>query len=132
MFQFEFDPINGILRCRFEGLVSDGELIDYYRIAAQHVARLTPKAGITDFSAVTRFQVLPETLRRLAYSEPALPDPAVPRFIVAPSDHTYGMSRLFEGYGEKKRPKLHVVREAEEVWRMLNIQEPRFEPMESA
>jgi hypothetical protein len=131
MSQVEFDPINGILRCRLEGLVSDGELIDYYRIVAQHVTRLTPRAGIADLSAVTRFQVLPTTLRSLADSQPALSDPAVPRFIVAPNDYTYGMSRLFQGYGEKKRPNLYVVRKAEEVWEMLNIQEPRFEPLGS-
>lgn len=130
MFQFEFDPINRILRCRFEGLVTDGELIDYYRLAERFALIMDPRAGVADFVAVTRFEVSPTTIRRLAESPPAISDPNVPRFVVAPSHPAFGLSRLFELIGEATRPNLYVVRAPEQVWMILNIQEPRFEAIQ--
>jgi hypothetical protein len=128
-FQFEFDSANRILRLRFEGMVTDEELTTAYRLLAVHTERTPSRAGVGDFSGVTDFQVTTETLRRLAYSPPALANQDVPRFIVAPSQAIFGLARLFESHGAQTRPNIYVVRTREEVWAALSVQEPHFEPL---
>jgi hypothetical protein len=128
-YHFEFDSINRVLRGRVAGRVTDGDLTDFYRSAAEHVALVDPIAGIVDLSAVTSFEVSPQTIRRLAKSEPAMPEPSRLRVIVAISSHVFGMARMFEFEGEATRPNLHVVRTVDEAWAILGIHEPRFEPM---
>jgi formylglycine-generating enzyme required for sulfatase activity len=41
-----------------------------------------------------------------------------------------GIARMFELEGEQTRPNLHVVRSAKDVWAILGIREPQFEPLE--
>jgi hypothetical protein len=127
MFKFEFDSAHRILRARFERLVTDDELTEFYQLAGHYAARMTPSAGIADFFAVARFQVLPATVRKLAESPPAISNPQVPRFIVAPCHHAFGLWQLFELYGNKTRPNLYIVRATEDVWKILNVRGLRFE-----
>jgi hypothetical protein len=127
-YQFEFDETNRILRCRFDGRVTDEDLKESYRLAAEYMAQTDPRAAITDLSAVTSFEVSPETIRELAKSAP-LPDPNRPRCIVAPSSNVFGMARMFEIEGEVTRPNLHVVRTLEEAWAILGVQGLTFEPL---
>jgi len=128
-FLFEFASANRILRLRFEGTVTDEELTTAYRLLAVHTERTPPRAGVADFSEVADFQVTTETLRRLAYSPPALANRDVPRFIVAPSQVIFGLARLFESHGAPTRPNFCIVRAPEDVWLALSIPEPRFEPV---
>jgi hypothetical protein len=103
-YQFDFDPTNRILRGRLDGCVTDEVIKDYYRAAAAYAARLDPCLGITDLSAVTSFEVSPETLRVLAHSTPVMPDPSRVRVILAPDDHAFGMARLFQLEGGEFAP----------------------------
>src|SRR5579863_5487056 len=98
-FYFEFDPTNRILRAAFSGVVTDQDILIFYRMLAQHSAALDPLAGILDLSAVTSFEVSVQTVRELAWSEPAMPHPDRLRFIVAGSSHIFGMARMFEFEG---------------------------------
>jgi hypothetical protein len=122
-YQVEFDSTNQILRARFEGRVTDEELKAYYQRAREIVAQINPRAGITDFSAVTSFEVSPDTIRGLANLPPAMPDPAKPRFIVAPTPYVFGMARMFEIEGKETRPNNHVVRTMREVCAVLGVPE---------
>lgn len=126
---FEFDSGNGLLRCRVDGVVSDEEMRELYKSIGRYVAQTQPRSGIVDLSGVTSFRVSVETMRGLAALPPPMPDPKQPRFIVAASDHVFGMSRLFEAEGEKTRPMMRVVRTIDEAYAMLGIREPRFEPV---
>lgn len=128
-YRIAFDAQNRILRGQFDGRVTDDELKEFYRIAPDYIARFDPRVGITDFSAVTSFDVSPQAIRELANTPPAVPDPKRPRFIVAPSPQIFGMARMFELQGEKTRPSLQVVRTLEDVWDFLGVQEPHFEPV---
>lgn len=128
-FQFEFNAPHQILRIRFDGTVSDEELARFYRLAVIQAARTGAKAAIIDFSAVTDFRVTTETMRNLANSPPAMPDPNLPRFVVAPDLLIFGLSRLFEMQGAQTRPNFYVLRNAEEIWTILAIPEPCFEPL---
>jgi hypothetical protein len=130
-YQFDFDRTHRIIRCRFEDGVNDQMLREYYGIAAKYSALNAPCAGILDMSAVTSIEVSRETIRELANLPPTIRDPASPRFIIAPSPQVFGMARMFELQGQETRPNLHVVRSAKEVWAILGVQDPQFEPIKT-
>lgn len=128
--KFEFDASHGIVRCRFEGRLTDEAMKDYYREATE-VYDTTPgiNSALTDFSEVTSFEVSGQTILELASQEPALRDPQKIRVIVAPKPVIFGMARMFEILGERTRPNLHVVRTEREAWALLGVWEPRFGPL---
>lgn len=129
-YYFEFDSANRILRCWFEGSVNDENLKEYYQVSAKYFETTDPLAGVLDLSAATAFEVSPQTIRELAKLPPAMPRPERPRFVIAPSNQVFGLARMFELQGQESRPNLHVVRTAEEVWAMLGVEAPNFEPLE--
>jgi hypothetical protein len=130
-YHFEFNSTHRIIRCCFEGRVTDQTLKDFYGVAAMLVASNVPCAGIVDMSAVTLLDISSQTVRELASLPPTIPDPASPRFIIAASPQIFGLARMFEQQRQDIRPNLHVVRTAREVWVILGVEEPRFEPIHS-
>jgi hypothetical protein len=130
-YHFDFDSTHRIIRCRFEGRVDDQILKEYYGVAAKYVALNAPCAGILDMSAVTSVDISPQTIRELANSPPTIPDPASPRFIIAPSPQIFGMMRMFELQGQDTRPNLHILRTAKQVWVILGFEEPQFESIQT-
>ena len=128
-YYFEFDPVNRILRGRFEGPISDELLKEFYRLSGDVFRANWLALGITDFSAATSLDVSPQTIRDLASLPPAILDPELPRFIVAAAPGIFGMARMFELAGQHTRPNLHVVRTMKEVCVILGITEPKFEPV---
>src|SRR6266436_992967 len=86
-FSFELDSPNGILLGRFEGQVTDEELSAYCRDSTECIASIDPRAGITDLSAVTSFEVSPQTIIELARVRPAIPGQDPVRIIIAESPH---------------------------------------------
>jgi hypothetical protein len=129
-YRFDFDSKHRIIRCRFEEAVNDQILKEYYGVAAKCSTLNAPCAGILDMSAVTSIAVSHQTIRELANLPPTIRDPASPRFIIAPSPQIFGMARMFELQGQETRPNLHVVRSEKEVWAILGVQDPRFEPIQ--
>ncbi|MFZ3213241.1 MAG: hypothetical protein WA188_17195 [Terriglobales bacterium] len=127
-YYFEFDSSNRILRCRFEGDVSDETLKECYDVAGRYAALTDPGAGIMDFSNVDSFNVSSQMVRELAHRGPVMPG-SCPRFLVAPSSHTYGLARMFQQCGSEARPELHVVRSVDEAYTLLGVREPQFEPV---
>jgi hypothetical protein len=127
---FEFDSVHRVFRCRMSGRVTDEELQQYYKTAARYIERTNPLGAILDFTAVTSFEVSSATIKSIAHSPPNLPDPLVPRFLVAPSTHVYGMARMFQMLGEGTRPNLHVVRSLAEAQAALRIGGEDFKPIE--
>jgi hypothetical protein len=126
---FEFAAGPRVLRAVFEGVLDDAALRHAYRELKRYVRATEPAAGIWDMSGVTAFEATSETVRNLGRSQPALPDPALARFIVAPNDHIFGMARMFQGIGEVTRPELYVVRSLQEVYERLGIAPPGYEPV---
>jgi hypothetical protein len=127
---FDFDPVNRVLRVRFSGQATDDDLLSYYRMTALMVEALDPLSLITDLSAVSSFQATPEMIRTLASYPPALPQHSRPCIIVASSNETYGMARMFEIEGESTRPNLHLVRTVDEAWTIIGIENPQFKPVQ--
>ena len=127
-YQFDFNSKNRILRGRLTDRVDDDELADYYRVAMLLSHSLHPHAGITDLSPAV-VSVSSQTIETLAKLPPAMGAPSRPRFIVAPSDHVFGLARMFQILGEATRPNLHVTRSAGQVWESLGIAPLEFEPL---
>lgn len=125
-FRFEFDSTNRILRSRFCKEVTEAELTDCYRLIAILSEALRPEAGVADFSEATA-TFSSETVRKLAKLPPAMPEPNHPRFIVAASDHIFGLARMFQIEGEATRPNLYVVRSERDVWETLGVDGLEFD-----
>ena len=130
-YHFDFDSAHRILRCRFEGRVTDDELKEYYLAAGRLVAMKDPTFGITDFTAADSVDVSPETIRELASLPPVMTDQNRIRCVVAPSDKVFGLARMFELQGEGTRANLHVVRTMKEALAILSVQAPRFDPIKT-
>ena len=127
--RFEFALGPRVLRVSFEGVLDDAALRKAYYEVKRYVRATNPAIGIWDMSGVTEFHASSKTVRDLGRAQPALPQPDVPRFIVAPSDQTFGMARMFQGVGDATRPQLNVVRSLEEAYDQLKIAPPKYEPI---
>jgi hypothetical protein len=128
-YHFEFDSTHRILRCRLEGRIADEELREYYREQKKYSVQQDPLGAILDMSAVTSLDVSPNTIRDLAKSPPAMPNPDRPRVIIATSPTVFGIARMFETQGQETRPNLHVVRSEKEALAILGVTEIKFEPI---
>jgi hypothetical protein len=129
-FIHEFDVANGLLQGRLYGRVTSEELKDFYQLTAKLVALKSPRAGISEMTGITVFEVTAETIRELARMRPAFADQNLLRVIVASSPDVYGMARMFESHGEDTRPNLHVVRTYKEALAIVGVAEPKFELLE--
>lgn len=124
--QFEYSPPRSIALCRLSGPLDDKHLKRYYRAMAECSRHLQPQVGITDFSEVAPVTVTAAVVRELAWSVPALADPELPRYLVAPNDHIYGLMRMFQLHSRGTRPQLHIVHKVAEAYLSLGIATPLF------
>jgi len=133
-FVFDFDSTHQILRSIFSGRVSDEDLLNHQRVGLLLVTSLDPRFAMIDFSAADPFEVTSDGMRKLAKLPPAMPKADRPRVIIAPTDHAFGMARIFEIEGEVTRPNLHVVRSAKEAFAIFGVEmaEVRFGPISGA
>jgi hypothetical protein len=129
-YRFEFATKDRILRCSLDGRVTDESILEYYDRVGKYVERTNPRAGIIDLSNVTSFDVSPETIRSMARSLPAMADVNLPRFIVAPTAHIFGIARMFQTLGEDSRAGLQVLRTLAEAYAALEVTDPQFEALE--
>lgn len=131
-YKFDFDSNHRILRCQFEGRVTNEEFAEYLPATWQQVARTDPRGGITDLFSVTSWEVTPEALRALARWQPPVRLSGRPIVILATSDLIVGMARMFEIESENTRRNMHVVRTWKEAGAILGVQEFHFEPIPEA
>jgi hypothetical protein len=127
--RFEFAAGPRVLRAVFEGVLDDKGLRHAYQELKRYVRATDPAVGIWDMSGVTELAITSETVRELGRAQPALPQPEVPRFIVTPTDHAFGMARMFQEIGDATRPQLKVVRSLQEVYDQVGIAPPGYEPV---
>ena len=125
---FEFDPINQVVCWRLAGDITEALFAESLALVKNILSDTQPKKGVIDLSAVTSFQVSAETIKRLAFSEPIFAS-ELPRVVVAPSDHLYGLARMFASLTEHLRTEVHVVRTLDEAYELLGIRSPEFRPL---
>lgn len=128
---FEFDEVNNITRCCWEGPITDDILLEGYAAAERLLASRPPCRSICDHSAVTRFDVGDEIIKRLANTPPDI-RPEWVQVIVAPKDVVYGLARMFEILSDQSRPNLHVVRTLKEANALLGVTSPQFSRVNAA
>jgi len=127
-FYWDFDQVNGILRFRLAGRITDEEVHDYYREASEIALAVNPRAGIMDLSDVISLDVSRQTISNLAKGVPILPDPERPRIVIASSTLVLGITRMFLTEGEVTRPNLYVVQTQEAAWAILGVKDVHFGP----
>lgn len=125
---FEFDPVNRVVCWRLRGEVTDELFAESLQLVADILADTKPRGGIIDFSLVTSLRISTETIKQTANSKPIFPA-ELPRVIVAPLDHVYGMARMFAAFSEDTRKDVEVVRTMDEAYKFLGIKEPEFRAM---
>jgi len=128
-YRFELDATGHVLLCRFSESVSEQRIGQFYREAGEHIERLRPRAVIFDFTEVTSFDVSSASVHSLAEASPLVPDASCPRVVVAPAQHIYTMSRMFQILGERSRPTFRVVRSMAEALAVIGLVHPDFKPL---
>jgi len=128
---FEFDHERRILLLVAEGNIQEAEILYVKENIARAVAALNPVAGIADLSKVEKFDVSTDVLRTAA-RQPSPYAPETPSFIVAGSDHVFGMARMYEFFGAATRANLRVVHSREEALAALGALDAKFEPVNIA
>ncbi len=127
--RFEIEREQKILRVAVDGRLDDAGVLALYRSVGETFARSGARAAILDLSGVTEFTVSGATVEQLSRSDTALPGVQTPRFIVAPQTHIDGAMRRFQLMGEPTRPRLLVLRSAQEAYDILEVPAPHFEPL---
>lgn len=122
------DSLDRFVVVRYEGVVTDQLLVDTLQRGGKWLARHAPLSGVIDFTAVVRFEVTANTIRRLALSPAYIPDGYL-RIAVAPQDEIYGMSRMFELWGGHIPERLHVVRTIGEAYKLMGVENPELVPV---
>lgn len=125
---FEFDPVNNVLRYSWEGNLSDETLMEGDDAGRKLLASRPPCKGILDFSKVTKVDASSKRIKGIASKQPAYGFGQTV-VLVAPEDVVYGLSRMFATLGERRRPKMYVVRTMEEAYHLLEIDSPQFGPI---
>ena len=128
-YDFELDATHRVLLFRFSGEVSEQRIGRFYSDAGAQIERIHPRAAIFDFTAVISFDVSSASVRNLAAAPPLIPDAACPRVVVAPAEHIFAMSRMFQIRGGASRPSFSVVHSMEEALAVIGLGSADFRPL---
>lgn len=127
---FGFNYRHEILLTIVVGDVSDADLRCLIDELALQAKKLSPASVIIDFSEA-RVNLSTDVLWSAAQSPSPFADETL-RFLVAADLHTFGMARMYQMMAGPSREKLSVVRSSDEALAALNVQDPLFEPVDSA
>jgi hypothetical protein len=129
-FAVDFDAMNNILRVTMHGDITDSVALRCAETVGKCAASYREYRGIVDLSNVTKYDVSPELIRQFARTPPNISAEAYALVIVAPREHPYGMSRMFQLLSETTRPNQHVVRTMDEAFELLQVKSPTFVPVD--
>ena len=130
-YRFEYDRKHKILLAIAWGEFGDDEQRRIINDIRKIASALGARAGIGDVSAVTAYRVSPAVMQSVARG-PSPYGAGVPRYLVAPSDIAFGMSRLYQMAGEKTGGQLRVVRSRDDALEELGARDAQFEPVDAA
>lgn len=126
MIRLEFDSKNAVIRWSLAGRITEEVFAEYVKLSKEKVPAFAAKSLILDLTEATSFDVTPKALKNLATTTPTLPS-HLPRVIVAQSNVTYGLSRMFTILSEEQRPNSYVVRSMDQAYQLLKIEAPEFQ-----
>ena len=128
--RYEFDKGHQVLLVHLDGRLSEESLGSLTRAAEKYWAATKPRAEIIDCSSVTEFAISSDRIRQLAKRQ-LMPEAAdMPRVIVVPETHAFGLARMYQIVAEQKRPLVTVVRSMDAALAALGITSPHFEPLD--
>ncbi len=128
-YRFEFDQNHRILLIVVSGEYTDEEQLSINADIRRHAMALKPLAGIGDMSGITACLVTPASVQ-IAARESSPYEAGVKRFLVAPGDHVFGMSRMYQMTAkEKSRAAMRIVRTRDEALEELGVSDVVFEPV---
>ena len=128
-YHFEFDQTHKILLIVLSGEYTDEEQLSINADIRRHAMALKPVAGIGDMSGITSCLVTPASVQ-IAARESSPYEAGVKRFLVAPGDRVFGMSRMYQMTAkEKSRAAMRIVRTRDEALEELGITDAEFEPV---
>jgi hypothetical protein len=130
-FSFEYDAAEKIFAVRMTGAITDDVFKACYAETLRRAGALEIRAALIDLSAVDRYDVSAAAMREAGKSQPLFPDPT-PRYLVATSDHVFGMARMLQLVSTQGREALRVVRSVQEAYDAIGVPAPHFEPLHQA
>ncbi len=113
-----FEAGSKVLRVSMDGIVTEQTLVELTAEVRRLFESQTPDVLLVDLSGVTGFEISNEVVRLIARAPSPLPEEIV-RVIVAPQDHIYGITRMFQCYADGNRPSVYVVKSLEEAYAYL-------------
>jgi hypothetical protein len=125
-FHFEYDAANKVFAVRMHGAITDAIFRACYLETPRYVEGRDIRAALMDLSDVERYDVSAAAVREVSRLAPLFPDP-MPRCVVAPQDHIFGMARMFQMTSPGGRDMLHVVRSMKDAYTALGLTNPQFE-----
>jgi hypothetical protein len=125
-FHFEYDSSHRILLVVAQGDFGDADQIGIIDAIRRQASELNPAAGIGDYTLLTSFTASVAAIQSAA-RQPSPYPASVPRFLVAPSDHVFGVSRMYKAIGEVTRAAVRIVRSRAEALDALGVRDARFE-----
>jgi hypothetical protein len=123
---FRFDDQSRTLQTVVRGVVSDASLLELNSVLEKVWVVRNPRLLWFDWSAVTEIKVSKSAIRSLATAPSKIP-PDVLRVHIAPQDHAYGLTRMFQILAGERRPKIFVVRTNQEAQQLLGVGESNWQ-----
>ena len=127
-YTFEVDWGHRIFRASFHGRVTDEDVKAAYQEAYQELFHIQSHTVVVNFAPATEFAVSSEITVEIAKLAPVVRDPTFVEIIIAANDESYQRAQLYTKWGSGSRPNLHVVRNEEDAWKILRIENPQFSP----
>lgn len=130
-YYYEIEERHRILLVMAYGDIEEDELRELYFDIRKRKDEERSLTGILDLSEVTAFDIRCQVIRELAAHPPNFDDPTL-RAVVAPTDHLFAMSRMFQQVGSETRQQLHVVRTLNEALSLLGASDAQFHRLGTA
>ncbi|MGB9197095.1 MAG: hypothetical protein WCB53_09240 [Terriglobales bacterium] len=124
---FEYDAAQGVLLVILEGHVDRAEILRYHDEVKERLRTFRISCAITDLTLVTSSDLPGSVVWELALKD-AFVLPAVPRCIVAPQDHIYGIARMYQLSSNVPHELLQIFRTRKEALSALGLDDPTFKP----
>jgi hypothetical protein len=125
--QLELDRENNISKMSYFDEVTDDELLLVGQATPALMESYSPRAVILDFTRINKLRVSTAIVRKLSQLPRSIPEGIV-TVIVAPGDLAYGLARMFQIL--KDSSKVHVVRDIEAAYTLLEVTKPEFLPLD--
>ena len=126
MIRFRVDAAHRVRIAEFLGVVDDDELLGSYGRLVDEPGYDPTLDDLVDMRRIERLEVSSTALRRMVEMfAPLVPrDPPTRLAIVAPKDHVYGLSRMYEMLSTDTPEEIRVFREYDPAVKWLGLDTP--------